>query len=1129
MIPEDDARVPEDRLIQLLLAFDEALAAGRDVDESEEAWSPLHAVHQCQRLLEAVWPRRGNELPHLPGRFGRFLILRELGRGGFGLVFLATDTVLGRKVALKVPRPEVLITPDVRRRFLREAEAASRLDHPHIVPVYEVGEEGPVHYIASAYCEGITLAEWIRARQAPIAPRSAARTLAMLAGAVGHAHERGILHRDLKPGNILLTRPCVGSSSDFDEDIIDNHHPRICDFGLAKLLEQPSQETCSGVPIGSPNYMSPEQATGRSRDCGPATDIYALGVILYELLTGRPPFHGDTTLETLRQVAENELAPPRASRPDLPRDLETICLKGLQKRPDRRYASATELADDLERFIERRPIKARPVAAWERGWKWFRRRPAHAALAAVLVLTSLGAIVGLSWFHAREKQYTSTSREAFHRVRESAKKAHEQSLLATRHQRLALKHWVASQLKTAEEFYNRGEVETTRSILNSLRPEPGMPDCRGFAWHYLDRLCTIDSLAALPSKVSALSFSADGRSLALADDETRTFIMDRETGQLRALNGRHRFTGWQLLRFSADGRILASLCYELHRDSLWKSDVKLWDTESGEELTGMPEEFGLGYQLVFSRDGQTLFTLEAAGSHPDAPIRAWKLSADRRRVTLDASLSQDQLTASLPQVHTRRETSFPSEYDKPRAASFSDVLAISPDGSTLAVFLENGEIRLYTTVGGYCKAVCWARGTEVVFVPRTDLLNPDSDVAIETIAREACLLTGCDKARPICPERPILSAEFSPDGRTLAALQPVAGKPLGVLHRIDVDSGQIQAAFAGENVSNGAQFRFSPAGEALVITAFDSNARRWNLPARLRGHNQEVWGLAFAPGGRTLASASDDHTIKLWDVATGRERKPLKGHGSLVTAVVYSPDGKLIASAGYDQTVRLWEAASGRSLAVLRGHTHHIRTLAFAPDGMVLASAGIDQTVRLWDVAARRALSPPMTGHTNQVYSLAFSPDGRTLVSGGDDGTIRLWDWRAGRSREVWQLSDAVLSLTVSPDGQTIAAAHRHGNIHLMDVATGKARFSLRGHSREVLGVAFSPDGLTLASAGEDKTVRLWEPATGQELLTLKGHENQVHPLAFSPDGAILASGCYDGKIMLWRAGGVERVPAQEE
>ncbi len=262
MTPEHDHELSDLSRVQAMLAFDRALVTGGAPSATGDESSSLGAIYNCQRLLEEVWPRSLPSPAEPPTQFGRYVIERELGRGAFGVVFLASDSVLGRKVALKVPRPLALVTPEVRRRFVREAEAASRLDHPHIVPVYDVGEEGPICFIASAYCEGPNLADWLRGRSTPVPFRQAARLVAILSVAVGHAHERDILHRDLKPSNILL-RPPDPAASQYEDTSSDlGFVPRICDFGLAKLLDQDSHETCSGVPIGSPCYMCPSRPPG---------------------------------------------------------------------------------------------------------------------------------------------------------------------------------------------------------------------------------------------------------------------------------------------------------------------------------------------------------------------------------------------------------------------------------------------------------------------------------------------------------------------------------------------------------------------------------------------------------------------------------------------------------------------------------------------------------------------------------------------------------------------------------------------------------------------------------------------------------------------------------------------------
>jgi serine/threonine protein kinase/tetratricopeptide (TPR) repeat protein len=438
MNPDDPTHLDE-HLSSVLIAWDKALAAGAravavPAQETPADLRPdLERDLACVQLLRQVLPRRPGAQATLPaGNLGRFVLRRELGRGAFGMVFLAYDPQLGREVALKVPRPDVLVSPDLRERFVREARAAAGLDHPNVVAVHEAGEVGPLCYIASAYCPGPTLAAWLKERRESVPVPVAANLLALLAEALQHAHDRGVVHRDLKPGNILLAPnpksvtsnpiteirkpkseiasapegnalPESEAVSDFGFRISD-FSPKVADFGLAKLTAALAAGTAdggdltqTGAVVGTPTYMAPEQAEGRSREVGPPADTYALGAILYELLTGRPPFVGETTWETLEQVRTHEPVPPRRLRPKLPRDLETICLKCLEKEPRKRYPSAGALGADLRSFLAGEPIKARPIRAWERAGKWARRRPAAAALLAVScgsALALLAVILG---------------------------------------------------------------------------------------------------------------------------------------------------------------------------------------------------------------------------------------------------------------------------------------------------------------------------------------------------------------------------------------------------------------------------------------------------------------------------------------------------------------------------------------------------------------------------------------------------------------------------------------------------------------------------------------------------------------------------------------------------------------
>jgi len=1127
MIPEHDPPVTEESEVEALLAFDRALAAGNDPSASVEGASFLRGVHECQRLLEAVWPRSVSPSRELPRQFGRFSIVRELGRGGFGVVFLALDSVLGRQVALKVPRPEVLVTPEFRRRFLREAEAASRLDHPHIVPVYEVGEEGPVCYIASAYCEGLTLAEWLRRQTATVPFLAAARLVATLAGAVAHAHQRGILHRDLKPGNILLQRLDGSVPASGGVCQVLGFLPRICDFGLAKLLDQVSQETCSGVPIGSSSYMAPEQAAGRLREHGPATDVYALGAILYELLTGRPPLRGETDLETLRLVSDQDPPPPRDLRPGLPRDLETITLKCLEKRPKARYATASELTEDLQRFVDGKPVQARPVAAWVRAGKWARRRPVHATLAVVIVL-AMASIVGvLLWRGAWLRRHNQDLRETVARAERDmqlAERAAQQARIeiarGEEREQFGRRYGLATQVKLLYETFESGNVTLAGKMLDALRPAPGMPEPRGFAWGYIRQLFRpevrrIGTAQPLKHPVLKLAASSDNRTIAAGMSDGRVVLWDViEERVLHSLRHQGSGAGGEVyfLAFSRDGRLLAS--------GSTNNSVKLWDVATGGERAtlptvpdGEPRQIGDLIALRFTDNSGCLVTVRRGVRPQTFRVLFWSVPAAGGQPRLHATLDKNQ----LPRFGREGPLQGPSwrraeEEAAPWLSYARDHLILLDDGASLAIKEEATGVTLLEPL--YYIPV--ARICGPFYIPALNQrpvtgLSPDE---IAQFSGQARRVVGSAHGGDRRVLGPYSAPAFSPDGRTLAIHRGELDVAL-----TDVASGRTRTVYALEPYWRVVDLTYTPDGQNLVMAGFHPQIHVWRVgPHAVAGHKKEVWGLVFSPDGKSLASAADDHTIKLWDVASGRERDTLEGHLKLVTSVAYSPDGSLLASASFDTTIRLWNAATGKHLATLEGHTDRVRAMAFSPDGKTLASAGDDREVRLCDVVTRSALSPPLTGHTERVHAVAFAPDGKTLFTGGTEKAIRLWDWGAGRSRAVWRAEDQVYSLAVSPDGQTLAVAHPGGKVTLWDMAQQKARPPLRGHVGDVFGIAFSPDGLTLASAGRDQTVRLWDPVTGQELLTLKGHEAPVHAVAFSPDGTILATGSHDGAIKLWRA-----------
>lgn len=424
----------EERLANALAVWDEALAAGSQStpltagDLPTELQSRLQQNLACLHWLQNLRPAR-NELAAtplpvdkslapetLPRRLGRYEIRRLLGRGGFAAVFQAFDPVLGREAALKVPRRDLKLFPVLHARFQQEARAAAGLDHPHLVAVYEAGEVDSVCYIASAYCEGPTLAQWLAACAKPPPIRDAAELIALLAEAVQHAHSRGILHRDLKPANVLLvplgqtsgaaSEPGPPRTAPLFNEPLTAYQPKITDFGLAKCIADGDQAmTASGDIVGTPQYMAPEQAEGKAAAVTTAVDVYALGAILYELLTGQAPFRGGTALEILEHARAEEPRPPRRLRADVPRDLNVICLKCLEKDPARRYTSPAALAEDLRRFLSGETIQARPAGTWERGVKWARRRPAWAALVALTAAGLVAALAAGAWHQSRLSWY----------------------------------------------------------------------------------------------------------------------------------------------------------------------------------------------------------------------------------------------------------------------------------------------------------------------------------------------------------------------------------------------------------------------------------------------------------------------------------------------------------------------------------------------------------------------------------------------------------------------------------------------------------------------------------------------------------------------------------------------------
>lgn len=1128
MIPDDITPIDE-RVLRELLAADAAIAGWPGPGGAgDQSW-----LVDCLRLLQIVGS--GGDDPSGAGAglpfpaFGHYEVAREIGRGGFGVVYLARDRVLGREVALKVPLPERLASPEVRRRFMREAHATAVLDHPHIVPVYEAGELGPLFYIASAYCEGPSLSAWLKTSTDPATPPAAGAMIATLARAVQHAHDRGILHRDLKPSNVLLQRPADGDAAASD---LSRLVPRLTDFGLAKLADEIGDETRTGVPLGSPPYMAPEQAAGRHRDIGPPADVYALGATLYEVLTKRPPFQGETAAETIRQVIEQDPIPPRWFRPDLPRDLETICLRCLEKEAFRRYPSAAALAEDLERYLAGRPILARPASSWERLAKWARRHPAHTALAALAAAVVAVSIGGMVWSNAWLRGHNARLRSEFDRANYYAHESDRQRAIAEEREAMAQRHLHAAQLRLARQAFDVGQYERLQEVLLDDVYGPG-PRHRDFAWRYLwhagrRRVVLLGRHDAL---VRGIELSPDGHTLASGDAAGDIILWDTQSARARAaLSGHGGPVEW--FAFSPDGRTLAS-AGRRGPSPLDEITIRLWDVADGRPLTHRQDGLTDPIRVMRFLHGGRLLVVVSRDARDVRTVRAWDVTPDGRlesryviggfgfvmpfpdgdsyvvrepdgRITL-RDASDGRITRSI----SDRE---------PHASPF----AVSRDGRHVAAGAPSNRLLVWDLRGASPPRVY----DDDPVRPDQLLFSPDGStlVALRGARRVTARDLATGRARTIVSFDPVRTGSFdfafSPDGMRLALRGD--GHPGGLLPASvwRLSTGAREKVFPGRRTF---QFMaFSRDGRSLFLGG-DHELSSWPIDPpeefdAFANHRAEAWAVGFAPDGGAVASGGDDRMLRIWDPATGRERVAPMAHAATVSALAFRPDGRAIASACLDMrdNLRLWDAATGLPIASLPGHTDRVRSVAFRPDGSLLASAGSDRTVRLWDgtTGAPRAV---LLGHEDVVRQLAFSPDGLALASASNDRTVRLWDVPDGRCRSVLTGRYEVSAVTFAPDGHTLASADQNGFITLWNPVARSPRLVINADDHEVRALAFSPDGHTLATAGASHTIRLWDPVTGQELLDLDGNIGQVNALAFSPDGHTILSADHAGVVRLYR------------
>ncbi len=1031
-----------------------------------------------------------------------YQILDEVGRGGMGVVYKAWHRRLGRPVALKMILAGVHAAPRALDRFRREAESIARLQHPNIVQIFDFGEHDGRPYLALEFVEGGSLAQHLGGKAQTA--RRTAEFVGELARATHAAHLAGIVHRDLKPANVLLT---------------DSGVPKITDFGIAKRLDgDVGFPTLSEQFLGTPSYMAPEQALReRSTDAigeekagavgsgiTAAVDIYGLGAILYEMMTGHPPFRAETPLETVLKVIHEDPVAPISLRPGIPRDLETICLKCLEKSPRRRYESALELAEDLDRFLDFEPVKARPVAPLERAWRWCRRKTTLAmalGLAATGIIAAIGLSISLAVYH-----YQAASRlgEALHELQSKRQQVDQQSShLAYEHGQALCEQgdvaqgmlWLVRGLKSAQlaqdddlERAFRLNLSSWNSRLHPLRvrcDHPGMihaaafsPDGRSIAIGGDDNTLRIRDAATgepigdpfpHPAKVGTVAFSPDGRTLLTGSDDFVARLWDVKSGVQTGPELRHQdaILG---VAFSPDGRIVLTASVD--------KTARLWNTSDGRPIGEPMVHLDLLTGAVFSPDGRTVLT----GSW-DRTARIWDAATG-------APIGQ-------PLAHKDWVSS----------------VAYSPDGQIILTGCYDRTARLWEAKTG--RSI--GRPMRHQHCVRAVAFNPSGTRIItgsfDGTARIWDAQTGSTVGPPIRHQHTVEAVAFSPDGRHVLT----AGRDKVALISEVGESSNLSFSHDGHIRA----VLFSPDGQTILSASLDHTARLWNAgsgepigPPMV--HGAAVEAIAFSPDGRTVLTGSLDSTARLWDAGTGLPKGTPLVHRKAIKAVAFSPWGDAVLTGSEDHTARIWDAATGRPRGEPLRHDGWVRAVAYSPDGRLVLTGGEDKTARLWASADGTPVGPPLR-HSGNVIAVAFSPDARTLLTGSDDMKARLWDTASGQLRLKPLQHDGPVSVAAfSPDGRVIITGGWDRMVRIWNVKTGVSITPPLRHEGSLRALAISRDGRTLVTGSYDRTAQLWDRVTGKPIGPAFRHENQVWFVAFSPDGRHVLSGGQENTAYLW-------------